>query len=63
MGHKNDVGATKVGRQELIYTSEEDSRVSYDLPVLDEGYQRHKPIRNMTGANRISGYDGRLRPS
>jgi hypothetical protein len=36
--------------------------LSDDLPVLDESRHRHRPNRNMAGANRISGYDGRLWP-
>jgi hypothetical protein len=35
-GYKNIEGATKAGRQELIYTSYKGSKVSNDLPVVDE---------------------------
>ena len=62
-GYENIEGATKAGRPELIYTSNKDSRAPDDLPVLDESRHRHRPMENMAGANRISGYDGELRLS
>lgn len=62
-GYENIEGATKAGRQELIYTSYKGSKVSNDLPVVDESRQRHRPTRNMAGANRISGYNGGMRIS
>jgi hypothetical protein len=35
-GYKDIEGVTKAGRQELIYTSYKGSKVSNDLPVVDE---------------------------